>query len=487
MAPICVWDTSTWSLKKRLNFHYKGIQMIKFSGNGKFMISAGNKEEKSICVWNFNNLTVIDSKSLKFPVIDITPEKPSGNYTEPFLYFTTISFEVISFWRMDSNFRLEGFHVKFEDFTHEREEGELLTAIENTPYFDKVKTSFIIIGTNCGAIMIVDKEKKIMLRKYFISKSPITKIFFNMGVDNNANNSQGSLICAGEGPVIYSWKFDANNLDHDYVFDFLEKERSKLIFVDSNVLSAYFTEMEGLVSTDTGSIFFASFQTESAIKIISSHKNCYINSVDSDQNNEILLSCGDDGTVRCWTQDTFDQKFQFMKLNDTKCELALLNHADNMCIVNYDSSYLRIFNMGSLKSVGKLKIPDHDINSFGFIFNYQGLIATTLQDKVFLFDIQNWDPLSVLYTEISNSFMPKNQFFKSIDAKHITPTRSLALMSFSDGTTCVIGVEKSKGKIETSIVDKFNMFEYHISKSDDVHIAEMYQNLTKFRVINIKL
>jgi hypothetical protein len=39
------------------------------------MISVGNSEEKSICVWNFRNFTVIDSKSLKFPIIDIACEK----------------------------------------------------------------------------------------------------------------------------------------------------------------------------------------------------------------------------------------------------------------------------------------------------------------------------------------------------------------------------------------------------------------------------
>jgi hypothetical protein len=38
------------------------------------MISAGNSEEKSICIWNYLNFTVIDSKSLKFPVIDIACE-----------------------------------------------------------------------------------------------------------------------------------------------------------------------------------------------------------------------------------------------------------------------------------------------------------------------------------------------------------------------------------------------------------------------------
>lgn len=437
------------------------------------MISIGNKEEKSVCVWNFNNLTVIDSKSLKFPVIDVICEK---NPNDVFLYFSTLSFDVLSFWRMDTNYRLEGFHVKYEDISSEKEEGEVLTSIEITPYYDNLKTSFLIIGTSSGAVLILDKEKKILLRKYYISKSAITKMKF----------FSDTFICAGENPIIYSWKFNKDKIDQDYVFDFLEKEKSKLIFVDGSVISMDFeTAYEGLIGTDTGSIFFASFMNESSIKIISSHNNGFINSIDSDILNHYILTSGDDGTVRCWTQDTFDQKFQFMKINESRCESALINPADNMCSAIYDSSYLRIYNMSNLKSVGKLKIPDNDICLYNFIFNYQGLIVTTLQDKIFLFDVQNWDPLNVLYTEINNNFIPKNQFFKYMDSKNITSSKALTTISFADGTVLVLSISKSQGKIETNLVDKFNMFEYHILKSDDGNIKDMYQNLTKFKVRNL--
>ena len=325
-------------------------------------------------------------------------------------------------------------------------------------------------------IVFLDKEKKILLRKYYISKSAITKIiFFN-----------DTFICAGENPIIYSWKFNKDKIDEDYVFDFLEKEKSKLIFVDSNIVSMDFENgSEGLVGTDTGSIFFASFINESTIKIISSHRNCFINSIDSDILNHYILTSGDDGTVRCWTQDTFDQKFQFMKVGDSRCDAAMINPSDNMCAAIYDSSYLRIYNMSSLKSVGKLKIPENDISLFNFIFNYQGLVVTTLQDKICIFDVQNWDPLNVLYTEINSSFIPKNQFFKSLDSKNITGSRALTAMAFGDGTTIVFSLSKSQGKIEANLIDRFNMFEYHILKSEDNSISDMYQNLSKFKVILI--
>jgi hypothetical protein len=138
--------------------------------------------------------------------------------------------------------------------------------------------------------------------------------------------------------------------------------------------------------------------------------------------------------------------------------------------------------MSTLKSVGQVSIPDNDINCFNFIFNQQGLFASTIQDKLFVLDIQNWDPLSVLYTEINGDFLPANQLSKYIDSKSLSTHKSLVGLSFSDGTVCVIELEKNNTRIDYTVVDKFNIFEYHITKSDDVHTAELFKNLTKFRV-----
>jgi WD40 repeat protein len=233
-----------------------------------------------------------------------------------------------------------------------------------------------------------------------------------------------------------------------------------------------------------GSIFYTNFNSNSTIKIISSHKNCFINSISCNSNDGYILTSADDGTVRCWTQDTFDQKYQIIKLDEIKCDEVLLNQSENICSVIYDTSFIRIYNLDSLKSLGKIKIPEFDISHMSFIFNDQGILVTTLQDKLFVMDVQNWDPLNVLYTEIDNLSLPKNQFYKSIDTKNINPTKTLAALSFSDGTCCVIMIEKNLGKIETSAVDIFNMFEYHIKKSDDMFVGEMYKNLKNLRVRN---
>lgn len=179
-------------------------------------------------------------------------------------------------------------------------------------------------------------------------------------------------------------------------------------------------------------------------------------------------------------EDSFDQKYQF-QFSDT-CNEIIVSTNDDIAAGIFNHTFIRIFDLKNYKNLGRVFIHQNEVNCIGWIFNNQGLLITTLQDHVFVLDIQNWDPLSILYTEIDNSFMPKNQFFSHIDSKNITENRTLCSLSFSDGTCTVIEIEKIHGRITSKVIDKFCMFEYQITKSEDAEIVELYQNLTKYRV-----
>jgi len=75
--------------------------------------------------------------------------------------------------------------------------------------------------------MFVEKEKKIMVRKYYISKSPLTKIIY----------LKNTLIVCGNTPVIYSWKFNNKKENPDNIFAFIERDTSNVVFVESNITS----------------------------------------------------------------------------------------------------------------------------------------------------------------------------------------------------------------------------------------------------------
>ncbi len=230
-----MWDTKTWKFVKRLNFHFKGIQKMRFSVDSKYLISIGSKDEKSICVWNMSNYTVVDSKVSKFPLVDVCTEKQLP--IDKTLNFVTYHYEVLSFWRVDSNYMIEGFHIKFEDLLRERDKSEYFTSIELTPYIDKNRASYVLMGTNLGSLLVVDKERRLLMKKYIIIANPITSIYF----------TADKLILLGESQAIVSWNIPKNDL-FEMSFDFIEKEKSKILFVDNYATSSNFVHPGNEVS-----------------------------------------------------------------------------------------------------------------------------------------------------------------------------------------------------------------------------------------------
>ena len=472
-APIFIYETFNLNfiLKKKLNFHFKGIQNIAISPDCKYMVSIGTVEEKSVCVWNFANLTVIDSKSVKFnPFCAVCEDRVDGN-----LYFMTAAQHVISFWKINENYKLDGFHMNFEDLTNQRIVGEYITGLTLTPYFTKIRTCYAILSTNKGNIMVVDKEKKTLFKKYIISKFPLTKIFF-IGEH---------FICAGEGPLAYCWKFENEKLENKNIFSFLEKEKATLLFLDSAVNSVALSETgeEGLLTTDIGSIFFMNFEERAAFKIISAHINCKINSLDCDISNLNLISSGEDGGIRCWTLDSFDQRFLLQKIGKNPNKI-LLNPKENILIIQFENEYLSLYNMTSLKSLGKIAIPDEQILYFDLIFNNNAILLITVEKNIYLININNWEPLSVLFTELAlrnNTILPKNQLCKSLNCKSISNEKGYATFSFADGTIVTFYLEKNKNQVNFTLLDKFNMIEIYMQNNEDSNIKEMYENLANYR------
>ena len=472
-APIFIYETFNlnFTLKKKLNFHFKGIQHIAVSADCKYMVSIGTLEEKSVCVWNFTNLTVIDSKSVKFnPFCVVCEERDDSK-----LYFMTVAQHVMSFWKINENYKLDGFHMNFEDLTNQRLVGEYITGLTLSPYFNKIRTCYAILSTNKGNIMIVDKEKKSFFKKYIISKFPLTKIFF---VGEH-------FVCVGEGPLAYCWKFEREKLESKNVFSFLEKEKATLLFLDSAVNSATLSETgeEGLLTTDIGSIFFMNFEERAAFKIISAHINCKINSLDCDVSNQNLISSGEDGGIRCWTLDSFDQRFLLQKIGKIPRKI-LLNPKENILIIQFENDYLSLYNMTSLKSLGKINIPDEEILYYDLIFNNDAILIITVEKNIYLIKINNWEPLSILFTELAlrnNTILPKNQLCKSLQCKSISDEKSYATFSFTDGTVTTFYLEKNKNSVNFILLDKFNMFETYMKNNEDSNLKEMYNNLNNFQ------
>ena len=114
--------------------------------------------------------------------------------------------------------------------------------------------------------------------------------------------------------------------------------------------------------------------------------------------NQNLISSGEDGVISCWTLDRFDQRFLLQKIVKIPKKL-LLNPKENKLIIQYENEYLSLYNMSSLKSLGKIVIPEEQILYCDLVFNNNAILIITVEKNIYLINVKNWEPLSVLLNE----------------------------------------------------------------------------------------
>jgi WD40 repeat protein len=141
--------------------------------------------------------------------------------------------------------------------------------------------------------------------------------------------------------------------------------------------------------------------------------------------------------------------------------------------------------MTSLKSLGKILIPKEEILYYDLVFNNNAILIITVERNIYLINVKTWEPLSVLYTEITlknNNILPKNQPCKSLKCKSISDEKGYATLSFVDGTITTFYIEKIKeSQINFILLDKFNMLEMHMKNNPDSKLKEILKKLEDFK------
>ena len=475
-ASIFIYDANTFELIRRLNLHPKGVQFITLSNDNKYMITIGAKTENSICLWNLSDFTIIDMKTIKFSPFSAVIEN-RFNINDK-IKFVICSFDIISFWELNKENKLENIDFKLEEILsndiNNNFENEFITGINFYINNYELNNSYLLLSTNKGSIIFIDNEKKKFIKKYLISKFPLTKLYF----------SNSYFICAGEGPLLYIWKLSKINISN-----ILENQKPNLLFFDGPIKSIALSILynECIISTGKGSLFYVNIEQKNNIKIISSHKNSLITEMYTDISDSNLFTLGKEEYIFCWTIDSLDQKFLLKKKNQ-KPNNFIYNYQDNIIIIQYENSYLSPFNIKTLKSLGKIYIPNEDISQFSFIFDNNHILLITFQINIYIIAIKNYEPLSMLYSLINiprkKEFYPYEQKCTSLlcsNINNINMNKAYSSFSFSDGTTSIFIMEKYNGKIIYNLIDNFNIILIHSKENRDENSDELYKNLINYR------
>ena len=92
--------------------------------------------------------------------------------------------------------------------------------------------------------------------------------------------------------------------------------------------------------------------------------------------------------------------------------------------------------MTTLKSLWKIIIKVEQILYYYLIFDNDAILLITVEKNIYLVNINNLEPLSILFTELTlnnNTILPKNQLCKSLNCKSISKEKGYATFSFTDG------------------------------------------------------
>jgi WD40 repeat protein len=140
--------------------------------------------------------------------------------------------------------------------------------------------------------------------------------------------------------------------------------------------------------------------------------------------------------------------------------------------------------MTTLKSLGKISIPDEQILYYDLIFDNDAILLITVEKNIYLVNINGWEPLSMSFTELAlrnNTILPKNQICKSLNCKSISNEKGYTTLSFADGTIVTFYLEKNNNQVNFTLLDKYNMLEVYLQNNEDKNIKEIYNNLTNYR------
>ena len=480
-ATIFIYETDSFSLIKQLNLHPKGIQSINLSNDNKFLVSLGTKEENSLCIWDFNKFCVIDMKTVKYNYFTLVMEDAVLDYGNNRLKFITCSFDVISFWELNEENKLENIDMTLEEIlinSMPKTNNEFITGINI--YKDKmeydINKNYIMLLTNKGNILILDFRLKKLIKKFLICNFPLTKILF----------SESYFIISGEGPLLYTWKISIEDFD---IINLLEIKEPNIFYFNSSINSIFISPFTNdcILSTGNNDIYYVNLNGNNKIKISSSHRNFDITKIYLDNNDTNIYTLGKGEYVRCWENDSFDQKYMLVKPNQ-KPDNIIYNYKNNILITQYENSYLTAFNTKNLKSYGKIYIPNEDISQFCFIFDNNNILLITFQINIYIISIKNYKPLSMLYCLIDipkkSKYFPYEQNCISITSSNIGTEQSYSAFTFSDGTICIYYMERNKGKIIYNLADTFNLILLHSQAYNDENSQELYYNLINFRSEN---
>ncbi|RUS75529.1 hypothetical protein EGW08_016719, partial [Elysia chlorotica] len=364
---LCVWDTQTHVCRRVLSKHQYSVQCLAFSRDDRFLVSIGDYREGVVIVWETKTFQqVASSSALGAPVHCLMWDPFTVNE-----FVTVGDAGTVLFWLLEESGRGNtvvrgGGEGGASTYSLSVQEAEF------SHYFD-----CFFVGFFCPA-KLVSRHSRLLTAGL---NSHALRIWAVGGIADMKDDCDPSNDSGGGGRARR-----LNNLHGKQSGLTMEDEMT----LDGAVTCAQFDDMldMGIVGTDAGTLWYVNWAERTSIRLVSGHKN-KINGVLFGANN-LLLSGGDDGSLRVWSMKNREQALQFQVIDQSCTCLACGPHtpasgksssnrqygndqssnALPLVVGGYSDGTVRLFDVTKVEML--LKMQPHAVTVTAIVFSADG-------------------------------------------------------------------------------------------------------------------
>lgn len=400
---ICVWDTQTNVCRRVLSRHRYSVQCLAFSRDDRFLVSAGDYRECIIVVWETKNFQqVAISSALEAPVHCLMWDPFTVNG-----FVTAGDTGTLFFWLLEESGQgIIDTRSGGEAYSYSLsvQKAELPWELDGTerhpaPAFTSLAycgESILFAGTETGKVSVWDTRRNSCFMHWEADTSEITKLVSRHSRLMTAGHTSHALRLWAVGGISDLKDDDSyndgnrgkrHNSNHHTKHSGLTMEDEMTL--DGAVTCAQFDDMldMGIVGTDAGTLWYINWAERTSIRLVSGHRN-KINGVLFTEKN-LLLSGGDDGSVRVWSTKNREQALQFQVLEQSCTCLACgpatspsttsgrrqYGDAESQCslplvVGGYSDGTVRLFDVTKVEML--LKMHPHAVTVTAIAFSADG-------------------------------------------------------------------------------------------------------------------
>ncbi|XP_065066075.1 WD repeat-containing protein 90-like [Rhopilema esculentum] len=372
-------------LLQSINHHKNAVVAMQYSRDDRFLLTIGDYRECSVVIWSTMDYTVLVSTFTRYPIHAVSWDPFTMNE------FATVGQNgSVLFWLLDETKQQAFLNI------HEAEVPEEIFNDSQESTFDMTSLAYagasvLYVGASNGVISAWDTRHNSCFMHWKSDNSEILQMIAEKDklITGGASNNLCLWSVAGVAGLREQEDPNSEILARNTLV--MDDEMQ----LDGCIISAVFDGNldVGVVGTNGGTLWYISWEERTSIRLVSGHTDQVNGLIFGGHDDDYMVSCASDGSLRLWNTDSYEQTLQFLVLNqhcnavafrpvpqptplhtltqDGRHETTIrpklaTKSRPSQCVAGYSDGTVRMFDLGLAEMVLKLQPHPVKVNAISF-------------------------------------------------------------------------------------------------------------------------